>query len=90
MGIRSYPQIRLGNIIFALVYHLQLKFNISTRNYLATKSFIKEVLNYCENKPKFLTSELPLAYARGFSLSILPSRQGFIREFGGSLPHPIP
>jgi len=26
----------------------------TTRNYLTTKSFIKEVLEYCENKPKFI------------------------------------
>ena len=26
----------------------------TTRNYLTTKSFVKEVLNYCENKPKFV------------------------------------
>ena len=25
-----------------------------TRNYLTAKSFVKEVLNYCENKPKFV------------------------------------
>ena len=26
----------------------------TTRNYLTTKSFVKEVLDYCENKPKFV------------------------------------
>jgi len=26
----------------------------TTRNYLTAKSFIKEVLNYCENRPKFI------------------------------------
>ncbi len=26
----------------------------TTRNWLVTKSFIKEVLKYCENKPKLL------------------------------------
>ena len=26
----------------------------TTRNYLTTKSFVKEVLEYCENKPKFI------------------------------------
>jgi len=26
----------------------------TTRNILTAKSFVKEVLNYCENKPKFL------------------------------------
>ena len=25
-----------------------------TRNWLITRSFVKEVLNYCENKPKFV------------------------------------
>lgn len=31
----------------------------TTRNYLTTKSFIKEVLNYCENKPKFIIDKAP-------------------------------
>ena len=26
----------------------------TTRNYLTAKFFVKEVLNYCENKPKFV------------------------------------
>jgi len=30
----------------------------TTRNYLTAKSFIKEVLNYCENKPKFIIDKL--------------------------------
>ena len=29
------------------------------RNYLTTKSFIKEVLNYCENKPRFIVDKAP-------------------------------
>ncbi|WP_290596030.1 MULTISPECIES: DDE-type integrase/transposase/recombinase [unclassified Archaeoglobus] len=29
----------------------------TTRNYLTTKSFIKEVLKYCENKPKFVVDK---------------------------------
>ncbi len=31
----------------------------TTRNYLTVKSFIKEVLNYCENKPKFIVDKAP-------------------------------
>ena len=31
----------------------------TTRNYLTTKSFVKEVLNYCENKPKFVVDRAP-------------------------------
>ncbi len=31
----------------------------TTRNYLTAKSFIKEVLNYCENKPKFIIDKAP-------------------------------
>ncbi len=30
-----------------------------TRNWLVTKSFIKEVLKYCENKPKFVIDKAP-------------------------------
>jgi putative transposase len=33
----------------------------TTRNYLTTKSFVKEVLNYCENKPKFVVDKASLA-----------------------------
>jgi putative transposase len=31
----------------------------TTRNYLTAKSFIKEVLYYCENKPKFVVDKAP-------------------------------
>ena len=31
----------------------------TTRNYLTTKSFVKEVLDYCENKPKFIVDNAP-------------------------------
>ena len=31
----------------------------TTRNYLTTKSFIKEVLEYCENEPKFIIDKAP-------------------------------
>ena len=31
----------------------------TTRNYLTTKSFVKEVLEYCENKPKFIIDKAP-------------------------------
>ena len=30
-----------------------------TRNWLVTKSFVKEVLKYCENKPKFVIDKAP-------------------------------
>ena len=31
----------------------------TTRNYLTAKSFVKEVLKYCENKPKFIINKAP-------------------------------
>jgi len=31
----------------------------TTRNFLTTKSFIKEVLEYCENKPRFVVDKAP-------------------------------
>ena len=31
----------------------------TTRNYLTAKSFVKEVLEYCENKPKFIIDKAP-------------------------------
>ncbi len=30
-----------------------------TRNWLVTRSFIKEVLKYCENRPKFVVDRAP-------------------------------
>ena len=30
-----------------------------TRNYLTAKSFIKEVLKYCKNMPKFIVDKAP-------------------------------
>ena len=31
----------------------------TSRNYLTAKSFVKEVLRYCENKPKFVIDKAP-------------------------------
>ena len=31
----------------------------TTRNWLVTRSFVKEVLKYCENKPKFVIDKAP-------------------------------
>ncbi len=31
----------------------------TTRNWLVTRSFIKEVLKYCENRPKFVVDKAP-------------------------------
>ena len=31
----------------------------TTRNWLVTKSFIKEMLKYCKNKPKFVIDRAP-------------------------------
>ncbi|MCD6493100.1 MAG: IS6 family transposase [Archaeoglobaceae archaeon] len=40
----------------------------TTRNYLTAKSFIKEVLNYCENKPKFI---IDIIQTRNLSISVV-------------------
>ena len=31
----------------------------TTRNWLITRSFVKEVLKYCENRPKFIIDKAP-------------------------------
>ncbi len=31
----------------------------TTKNFLTTRSFIKEVLEYCENKPRFAVDKAP-------------------------------
>ncbi|RLG17920.1 hypothetical protein DRN75_02940 [Nanoarchaeota archaeon] len=40
----------------------------TTRNYLTAKSFIKEVLNYCENKSKFI---IDIIQTRNLSVSVV-------------------
>ena len=34
----------------------------TNRNYPVTRSFLKEVLKFCENKPRFIVDKTPLAY----------------------------
>ena len=52
----------------------------TTRNYLTTKSFIKEVLNYCENKPKFIIDKAPWLIQALESLGLEYEHQTFRRE----------
>ncbi|CAD7768623.1 hypothetical protein AIOGIFDO_00363 [Candidatus Methanoperedenaceae archaeon GB37] len=34
----------------------------TNRNYLVTRSFLREVLKFCENKPKFIVDKAPWLY----------------------------
>lgn len=52
----------------------------TTRNYLTTKSFIREVLNYCENKPKFIIDKVPWLIDALKSLDLEFEHQTFRRE----------
>ncbi len=52
----------------------------TTRNYLTTKSFIKEVLEYCENKPKFVIDKAPWLIDALKSLNLEFEHQTFRRE----------
>ena len=52
----------------------------TTRNYLTTKSFIREVLNYCENKPKFIIDKAPWLIQALESLGLEYEHQTFRRE----------
>ena len=47
--------------MFILLWTLKelVLMRVYTRNYLTTKSLIKEVLEYCENKPKFIIDKAP-------------------------------
>ena len=47
----SAVDVERNELIFMRVY--------TTRNYLTAKSFVKEVLNYCDNKPKFVIDKAP-------------------------------
>ncbi|MDK2782043.1 MAG: putative transposase [Archaeoglobi archaeon] len=55
----------------------------TTRNYLTTKSFIKEVLNYCENKPKFIVDKAPWLVDALKSLGLEFEHQSFRKEKPG-------
>ncbi len=52
----------------------------TTRNYLTAKSFIREVLNYCENKPKFIVDKAPWLIQALESLGLEYKHQTFRRE----------
>ena len=49
----------------------------TTRNYLTTKSFVKEVLEYCENKPKFIIDKAPWLIDALKSLNLEFEHQSF-------------
>jgi len=51
----------------------------TTKNYLTTKSFVKEVLNYCENKPKFIIDKAPWLIEALKSLNLEFEHQTFCR-----------
>ena len=49
----------------------------TTRNWLVTKSFVKEVLNYCENMPKFVIDKAPWLKRVLESLNLEFEHKGF-------------
>ncbi len=49
----------------------------TTRNWLVTKSFIKEVLKYCDNKPKFVIDKAPWLIQALKSLRLEYEHEGF-------------
>ena len=55
----------------------------TTRNYLTTKSFVKEVLKYCENKPKFIIDKAPWLIEAMKSLGLEFEHQSFRKEKSG-------
>ena len=55
----------------------------TTRNYLTTKSFVKEVLKYCENKPKFIIDKAPWLIEAMKSLGLEFEHQSFREEKSG-------
>jgi len=55
----------------------------TTRNYLTAKSFVKEVLEYCENKPKFIIDKAPWLIDALKSLGLEYEHQTFrCKKFG--------
>ena len=54
----------------------------TTRNYLVTKSLIKEVLRYYENEPKFIIDKALWLIDALKSLNLEFKHQTFAKEFG--------
>jgi len=52
----------------------------TTRNYLTAKSFIKDVLKYCENKPKFVVDKAPWLRRALESLNLQFKHETFRKE----------
>ncbi len=49
----------------------------TTRNRLVTRSFVKEVLNYCENRPRFVIDKAPWLKRALESLNLEFEHEGF-------------
>ena len=49
----------------------------TTRNWLVTRSFVKEVLKYCKNKPKFIIDKAPWLIESLKSLNLEFEHEGF-------------
>jgi len=49
----------------------------TTRNWLVTRSFVKEVLRYCENRPKFVIDKAPWLKRALESLNLEFEHEGF-------------
>ncbi len=55
----------------------------TTRNYLTARSFIREVLKYCENKPKFVIDKAPWLRRALESLGLEFEHETFRKEKSG-------
>ena len=55
----------------------------TTRNYLTARSFVKEILNYCENKPKFVVDKDPWLRKALESLGLEFKHETFRKEKSG-------
>ncbi|ADC66057.1 transposase IS240-A [Ferroglobus placidus DSM 10642] len=55
----------------------------TTRNILTARSFVKEVLNYCENEPKFLIDKAPWLRKAIESLGLEFKHETFRKEKSG-------
>ncbi|CAD7771197.1 DDE domain protein [Candidatus Methanoperedenaceae archaeon GB50] len=55
----------------------------TNRNYLVSRSFLKEVLKFCENKPRFIVDKAPWLIDALKSLDLEFEHQTFRREKPG-------
>ncbi len=77
LGIAIYFQTSSFRRTARILSELILMRVYTTRNWLVTRSFVKEVLKYCNNKPKFVVDKAPWLVEALKSLDLEFEHEGF-------------